>query len=72
VLDDFSLRSISAGKDAQGEATVKVRRDDMDAMGRASSTDVIEASVKAYLNAVNRLLVMERLNHEPEVERPNV
>lgn len=60
VLEDYSIRSISAGKDAQGEATVHVKRDALEATGRAASTDVIEASAKAYLNAVNRLLVMER------------
>ena len=58
-LEDFSLRSISMGKDAIGEATVKVRRNGNEAIGKASSTDVIEASARAYLNAMNRLLVKE-------------
>ncbi len=59
TLDDYSLRSISTGKDAIGEATVKVRRNGQEVIGKASSTDIIEASAKAYLNAVNRLLVKE-------------
>jgi len=58
-LADYSLRSISMGKDAVGEATVKVRRNGQEAIGKAASTDIIEASARAYLNAVNRLLVKE-------------
>jgi 2-isopropylmalate synthase len=61
ALEDYSLRSISAGKDAQGEATVRIKRDGIEAVGRAASTDVVEASVSAYLNACNRLLVIERM-----------
>ncbi|MDI9582690.1 MAG: 2-isopropylmalate synthase [Acidobacteriota bacterium] len=59
TLEDYSLRSVSMGKDALGEATVKVKRNGHEAIGKAASTDVVEASAKAYLNAVNRLLVME-------------
>ncbi len=59
TLEDYSLRSISIGKDAVGEATVKVRRNGQEAIGKAASTDVIEASARAYLNAVNRLLARE-------------
>jgi len=58
-LEDYSLRSISIGKDAVGEATVKVRRNGQETIGKAASTDIIEASARAYLNAVNRLLVKE-------------
>jgi len=58
-LVDYSLRSISMGKDAVGEATVKVRRNGQEAIGKAASTDVIQASAQAYLNAVNRLLLKE-------------
>jgi len=58
-LEDYSLRSISIGKDAVGEATVKVRHNDQETIGKAASTDIIEASARAYLNAVNRLLVKE-------------
>jgi len=47
------------GKDAVGEATVKVRRNGEETIGKAASTDIIEASARAYLNAVNRLLAKE-------------
>jgi len=62
TLDDYSVRSVTMGTDALGEATVRVRRNGEEAVGRAASTDVIEASAKAYLNAINRLLVKERRN----------
>ncbi len=57
-LVDYSLHSVTRGKDALGEVTVKLRHKGSDVIGRATSTDVIEASAKAYLNAVNKLLVL--------------
>jgi len=56
-LKDYSLRAVSQGKDALGEVTVKVDFGDGElVMGKGASTDIIEASAKAYLNAVNRHL----------------
>ncbi len=56
-LLDYSLRAVSQGKDALGEVTVKVNfGDDRIVTGKGASTDVIEASARAYLNAVNRFL----------------
>jgi len=56
-LLDYSLRAVSQGKDAMGEVTVKVSFDGGDTVtGKGASTDVIEASARAYLNAVNRFL----------------
>ena len=62
VLDDYAVRSVSIGADALGEATVRGHRNGEETIGRAASTDVIEASARAYLNAVNRLLIKERRN----------
>ncbi len=59
TLEDYSLRSVSIGKDAMGEATVRVKSNGRETIGKAASTDVVEASAKAFLNAVNRLLVLE-------------
>ncbi len=54
-LMDYALRAVSAGKDALGEVTVKVDFGDGKMVsGKGASTDVIEASARAYLNAVNR------------------
>src|ERR1051325_58330 len=56
-LMDYSLRSVSQGKDALGEVTVKVDFGDKELVtGKGASTDVVEASARAYLNAVNRFL----------------
>ena len=54
-LVEYGLRAVTGGKDALGEVTVQVRSGKRLVPGRASSTDIIEASVKAYLSAVNRL-----------------
>ena len=56
-LIDYKVNAVTRGKDALGEASVKVKFNDKAVLGRGSSTDVIEASVMAYLNAVNRLFL---------------
>ncbi len=55
-LEDFSVRSVGGGRDAQGEVVVKILRNGVAATGRGLSTDVIEAGIRAYLNAANRML----------------
>ncbi len=57
-LTEYELRSLTQGKDALGEVTVKVKCGKDLAAGRASSTDVVEASVRAYLGAVNKLAAL--------------
>jgi 2-isopropylmalate synthase len=56
-LLEYRLEAVTSGKDAMGEVSVKVRIKDKIISGRASSTDVIEASLLAYLNALNRYAV---------------
>ena len=57
TLTDFALQSITSGKDAQAEVTVTVRFDEKTLLtGKASSTDIVEAGAKAYLNCINRFL----------------
>jgi 2-isopropylmalate synthase len=55
-LEDYSLRAVTEGEDALGEAIVKISDDGECVTGRGVSTDVIEASIKAYLSGVNKLL----------------
>ncbi len=56
-LLDYQIRSVTVGKDAQGEVTVKVEGTAGEVIvGHGLSTDVIEASVKAYLDAINKLV----------------
>ena len=54
-LRDYRIRSISKGKDAQGEAQVELEHDDRTVRGRGLSTDILEAGALAYLAAINRL-----------------
>jgi len=55
-LVDYSLHAVTKGKDALGEVVVKLRHRGVEVTGRGTSTDIIEASAKAYLNAVNKLV----------------
>jgi 2-isopropylmalate synthase len=53
-LDDYDVQSISSGKDAQGEVLVEIDVLGRKYHGRHISTDIIEASARAYLHALNR------------------
>ncbi len=53
-LLDYAIKSVTRGKDALGEVTVKVKIKDKAFIGRGASTDVLEASAKAYLGAINK------------------
>lgn len=59
TLMDYGLRAITGGKDALGEVVVKVKIDSRVVTGKGTSTDIIEASAKAYLNAINRVLYIK-------------
>lgn len=55
-LLDYQIRSVTSGKDALGEVSVKIGSKGKVVSGRGASTDIIEASIKAYINAVNKLV----------------
>jgi 2-isopropylmalate synthase len=54
-LMQYNVGSITGGTDAQGEVTVRVAEGTHTVVGKGSSTDIIEASAKAYIHALNRL-----------------
>lgn len=54
-LTDYQVRSVTGGKDAQGEVYVEVKHDGKVYRARSASTDIVEASAIAFLNAVNRI-----------------
>lgn len=56
LLQDYQLKAVTAGQDALGEATVRIEQDGKSFSGRGLSTDVIEASARAYVNAINKML----------------
>jgi len=68
-LREFAVRGVTAGKDAQGEVSLEleVESDDRTFRGRAASTDIIEASAEAYINAVNAILTRRERDQPREV-----
>jgi len=59
-LENFEVRSVTEGKDAQGEVTVELHHTDRKVRGRGVSPDILEASAKSYLAAINRIRTMTR------------
>ncbi|HHT26992.1 MAG TPA: 2-isopropylmalate synthase [Firmicutes bacterium] len=64
-LVSYALGAVTGGKDALGEVTVQVRDNGHLYAGRGTSTDVIEASVRAYLQAINKM-IQARKSAQPE------
>ena len=54
-LDRYEIRGVTSGTEAMGEVTVQLEEADRKVVGRRASTDVIEASAKAYIDGLNRL-----------------
>lgn len=52
----YNVSAITGGLDAQGDVTIQLEMDGKKYLGRGISTDIIEASAKAYLNAINKFL----------------
>ena len=61
-LEDFQVKAVTETKEAMGVATVRVSREDFRALGRGSSTDILKASAKAYVQAINRLYWLLKRN----------
>jgi 2-isopropylmalate synthase len=54
-LEEFAVQAITAGVDAVGEVSVRLRRDGVRASGHGADTDIIVAAAKAYVHAINRM-----------------
>ena len=52
----YQVHAITAGTDAQGEVTVRLEDDDLSSQAKGSDPDIIVASAKAYISALNRLI----------------
>ncbi|HBX23632.1 MAG TPA: 2-isopropylmalate synthase [Desulfotomaculum sp.] len=65
-LASWEISAITAGKDALGEVTLRIAENNTDKlyMGRGISTDILEASARAYVNAVNKM-IYEKKNGKP-------
>lgn len=65
-LMTFSVTSITKDMDAQGEVFVKLKDEEGVAIGKGADTDIIVASAKAYINALNRLVYIKNRKREKE------
>ncbi|MDG5786315.1 2-isopropylmalate synthase [Evansella sp. AB-P1] len=63
-LTDYHLSSIGQGRDALAQAHIKMTVNDTTVSGRGSAQDVLEASAKAFLNAVNRVFFNKKLEEK--------
>lgn len=60
ILEDFVINSVTGGTDAQGEVNVKIRNHDRSYNGHGVSMDIVEASILAYISAINSMLYDSR------------
>ena len=58
VLENYDIHSVSDGNDALGEVTVRLKIGERSITGRGLSTNIIESSILAYINGINKLLEM--------------
>ncbi len=56
----FSISALTGGTDAQGEVTVRLRENELIALGRGADPDIITASAKAYINGLNRIEYLKK------------
>jgi len=58
-LDDFQVQSVTEGKEALGSALVRLRNNGKLYSGNGISTDIVAASIRAYINALNKIVAEE-------------
>ena len=61
-LDDFQIQAVTEGREAMGETVVKLRSNGKLYSGRGISTDILGASIRAYINALNKIVYEEEGN----------
>jgi 2-isopropylmalate synthase len=67
-LTDFNVSAVTGGGDALGDVVVQLAANGMKVSGRGVATDVVEASARAYLNAVNKLVRLRERGEERDLE----
>jgi 2-isopropylmalate synthase len=72
VLQDFEIHSATVGDDALGEAIITVTYEGHSYRGRGTSTDIVEASSRAYLEVTNRLLRRRQRGIQDEERHPDI
>lgn len=63
-FENFSIQSVSEGNDTLGDVLVTLKHNGKDFKGRGLSTDIIESSIMAYINAINRLIACSRTEQD--------
>ena len=58
-LDDFQIQAVTEGREAMGQTVVKLRSEGKVYSGRGISTDIVGASIRAYINALNKIVYEE-------------
>ena len=58
-LDDFQIQAVTEGREAMGQTVVKLRSGGKVYSGRGTSTDIVGASIRAYINALNKIVYEE-------------
>ncbi len=58
-LDDFQIQAVTEGREAMGQTIVKLRSNGRLYSGRGISTDIVGASIRAYLSALNKIVYEE-------------
>jgi 2-isopropylmalate synthase len=72
TVQDYRVRAVTVGQDAQGEATVEAIYEGRKLTARAVSTDIVEASAQAYLEIINRIALKQvRARLKPTDNVPN-
>ena len=67
-LESYQVRSVTSGRQALGEVSVRIRKNSLSFTGRGVSTDVIEASAKAYLQALNQQEIFLKIKRDEELK----
>ena len=62
-LELYSVNNITSGTDAQGEVTVRLKLNGRIVNGQGADTDIVIASAKAYVNAINKIVEPEDRAH---------
>ncbi|MEO6696508.1 MAG: alpha-isopropylmalate synthase regulatory domain-containing protein, partial [Gammaproteobacteria bacterium] len=70
TLQLYAVSNITSGTDAQGEVTVRVEKDGRIVNGQGADTDIVIASAKAYINAMNKVVQPAKRAHPQTVNQP--
>lgn len=71
-VESYQVRSVTSGRQAMGEAQVRIRSGEKSFTGRGVSTDIIEASGKAFLQAINYLIKFQKANEINNNEKAKI